>query len=241
MSANSARSICLPCSTSMRPRLVVKSSAAIRPIRLSLGSPSSLNTGHLDVLLGAAVDLADDHVLGDVDETARQVAGVGGAQRGVGETLARAVGRDEVLEHGQALDEVRLDRALDDLALRVRHQPAHAGELADLLEGAARTRVGHHEDGVQLVEVLDHRVRDLVGAGVPEVDDGLVALLLGDQALVVLVLDLRRPRSRSGRGSPALLGGTTTSFLEIVIPACVAYLKPRSLNASSTSEIVVAP
>ena len=36
-------------------------------------------------------------------------------------------------------------------------------------------------------------------------------------------------------------GGTTTSFLEIVIPAWVAYLKPRSLKASSTSEIVVAP
>ena len=35
--------------------------------------------------------------------------------------------------------------------------------------------------------------------------------------------------------------GTTTSFLEIVIPASVAYLKPRSLKASSTIEIVVAP
>ncbi len=38
-----------------------------------------------------------------------------------------------------------------------------------------------------------------------------------------------------------LRGGITTSFLEIVMPAWVAYLKPRSLNASSTSEIVVAP
>ena len=36
-------------------------------------------------------------------------------------------------------------------------------------------------------------------------------------------------------------GGMTTSFLEIVIPAWVEYLNPRSLNASSTSEIADAP
>src|SRR5207253_10093896 len=52
----------------------------------------------LDELLRLAVLVADDHVLGDVDETARQVARVGGPKRGVGETLAGAVGGDEVLE-----------------------------------------------------------------------------------------------------------------------------------------------
>ncbi len=36
-------------------------------------------------------------------------------------------------------------------------------------------------------------------------------------------------------------GGTTTSFLEIVMPACVAKRKPRSLNASSTWEMAEAP
>ncbi len=155
-----------------------------------MGSPPALNTGHLDVLLGAAVGLADDHVLGDVDQTPRQVAGVGGAQRGVGEALSRAVRGDEVLEHRQALHEVGLDRALDDFALRVGHQAAHAGQLADLLERTARAGVGHHEDRVERVEVLDHRVGDLVGGGVPLLDDRLVALLLGDQAHVVLVGDL---------------------------------------------------
>ena len=54
----------------------------------------------------AAVVLGDDDVLRDVDEAAGQVAGVGGLQRGVGETLARAVRRDEVLEHGEAFLEV---------------------------------------------------------------------------------------------------------------------------------------
>ena len=106
----------------------------------------------LDVVLRLAVVVADDHVLRDVDETPRQVSRVGRAQRRVGETLAGAVGRDEVLEHREAFHEVGLDRTLDDLALRIRHQAAHAGELADLRERAAGAGVGHHEDRVQLVE-----------------------------------------------------------------------------------------
>ena len=48
----------------------------------------------------------DDELLGDVDETTGQVAGVGGPQRGVDQTLAGTVGGDEVLEHGQAFTEV---------------------------------------------------------------------------------------------------------------------------------------
>ena len=53
----------------------------------------------LDPVLGAAVVLDDDDVLRHVDQTAGEIARVGGLERGVGETLARAVGRDEVLEH----------------------------------------------------------------------------------------------------------------------------------------------
>ena len=174
----------------MRPRLVVIVTRGDAPDEVVVGLAAVLEHRHLDVLLGAAVGLADDHVLGDVDQTPRQVAGVGGAQGGVGETLSRAVRGDEVLEHRQALHEVGLDRALDDFTLRVGHQAAHPGELADLLERATRTRVGHHEDRVERVEVLDHRLGDLVGGGVPLLDDRLVALLLGDQAVVVLVGDV---------------------------------------------------
>ena len=104
---------------------------------------------HLDAVERAAVLLGDDRVLRDVDETAGQVAGVGGLERRVGETLAGAVRRDEVLEHGQAFAEVRRDRRLDDLARRLGHEAAHAGELADLLRRAAGARVGHHEDRVE--------------------------------------------------------------------------------------------
>src|SRR5215218_2886156 len=73
--------------------------------------------GHGDAPLGAAVALADDHVLGDVDQPPGQVARVGRAQGGVGQALAGAVGRDEVLEHRQALAEVGLDGPRDDVAL----------------------------------------------------------------------------------------------------------------------------
>ncbi len=41
--------------------------------------------------------------------------------------------------------------------------------------------------GLSVVEVRDHRLGDLVGRGVPLLDDRLVALLLRDQAHVVLV------------------------------------------------------
>ena len=124
----------------------------------------------LDAVHRAAVDLVDDDVLRHVDETAGQVARVGGLERRVGQTLAGAVRGDEVLHDGEAFTEVRRDRRLDDLARRLRHQAAHAGELADLLLRAAGARVGHDVDRVEvaarLVELLhlaEHLVGDLLG------------------------------------------------------------------------------
>src|SRR3712207_2993292 len=73
--------------------------------------------------------------------------------------------------------------------LRVGHEAGHPGELADLLERAARSRVGHHEDGVQLVHRLGHGVRDGVGRLRPLLDDSLLALVLGDEAPLVVALD----------------------------------------------------
>ena len=89
--------------------------------------------GDVDAFDGSAVVLRDDHVLRDVDETACEVSRVSSLERGIGEALASAVGRDKVLEHGEAFAEVRLDRRLDDLAGRLGHEAAHTGELADLL------------------------------------------------------------------------------------------------------------
>ena len=77
--------------------------------------------------------LGDDRILRHVHQTAGEVAGIRRLERGIRQTLARAVGRDEVLQHRQPLAEIRGDRRLDDLARRLGHQAAHAGELPDLL------------------------------------------------------------------------------------------------------------
>jgi len=54
---------------------------------------------HVDAVERAAIVLADDHVLRHVDQAAGQVAGVGGLERRIRQALARAVRRDEVLQH----------------------------------------------------------------------------------------------------------------------------------------------
>ena len=74
---------------------------------------------------GLAVVLRDDDVLGDVDQAASQVARVRRAKGGVGETLARPVRRDEVLEDRQTLAERGANGQLDDTTIRVGHQAAH--------------------------------------------------------------------------------------------------------------------
>ena len=88
--------------------------------------------------------LLDDHVLRHVHELARHVAGVGGLERGVGQTLARAVRRDEVFQNRQTFAEVRENRLLDDVAAGLGHEAAQTGELAHLLLVAARAGI-HHE------------------------------------------------------------------------------------------------
>ena len=106
----------------------------------------------------AAVDLADDELLGHVDEPAGQVAGVSGTQGGVSQAFAGAVGRDEVLEHRKAFPERRDDRAGDHFASGVGDQALHTGDLADLLGVTTSARVDHHVQGVEgdLAQALLH-------------------------------------------------------------------------------------
>src|SRR6478609_2487284 len=167
--------------------------------RLHLGvadedAPELLGDRQREATLRAAVLLADDDVLRDVHQTTREVARVGGPQRGVRQTLAGAVRRDEVLEDGQALAVVGLDRARDDLALRVRHEAAHAGDLTDLHPVTTGTRADHAVHGVAVVrlEVLAHDRRDLVRRLGPDLDELLTALVVRDETTVVLLLDLER-------------------------------------------------
>ena len=146
--------------------------------------------GGPDALGGAAVVLADDDILGDVDQAAGQVAGVRGTQGGIGQALAGASAGDEVLQDGQALAEVRLDGDLDGLARGVRHQAAHAGQLADLVHGASGAGVCHHVDGVVLVEAVLQRAGYVLRGLLPLVDDKAVALVVGDEAAAVLLFNV---------------------------------------------------
>src|SRR2546422_7518462 len=158
----------------------------------------------VDVLHRAAVILTHDDILRNVYESSSEIPGVCSFQRGVGQALARAVGRREVLQHGEAFTEVRRDRRLDDLARRLGHEAAHAGELADLLLAAPGAGVGHHVDRVELAallaafELAEHLLRDELGGVRPDVDDLVVALAVGDDAVLVLLLDLLHLLARRG-------------------------------------------
>ena len=113
----------------------------------SMMSSPSFSARDLETQDRAAILLGDRDVLRHVHQAARQVAGVGRLERRVGQTLPGAVRRDEVLEHREPFTEVRLDRALDDLAdaagellLRLGHQAAHAGQLPDLVAASRASR-----------------------------------------------------------------------------------------------------
>ena len=143
----------------------------------------------------AAVLFADDHVLRYVDQTTRQVTGVGRLQCGIGQTFTGTVRRDEVLQYRQTLFEVRKDRVFDDLTafcsrfLRFGHQAAHTGKLANLLFRTTGSRVQHHIDRIETLhvrgEVVEHRLGQLhVDIG-PDIDDLVVTLVVGDKTHVV--------------------------------------------------------
>src|SRR5690606_27163223 len=154
------------------------------------------NRPQVEAVERAAVDLLDDDVLRHVDQTPREVARVGRLERRVGQPLARAVRRDEVLEHREPFTEVRRDGRLDDLARRLGHQAAHARQLADLLLAAARARVGHDVDRVEAtprpvarLHLAEHGVGNPLGDFRPDRDDLVLALAVRDRAFLVLAFD----------------------------------------------------
>lgn len=50
-------------------------------------------------LCAAAVLLADDNILGDIDKSSGEVTGVRGTKCGIGKTFTRTARRDEVFEY----------------------------------------------------------------------------------------------------------------------------------------------
>ena len=96
-----------------------------------------------DAGAGAAILVANDYVLGCIDQLTGHVAGVGGLERGIGKTLTGAVRRDEVLQNGQTLAEARKNRLFDDLTARLGHQTTQTSQLTDLSLVTAGTRIHH--------------------------------------------------------------------------------------------------
>src|SRR5690606_12472315 len=126
--------------------------------------------------VGAAVLLANDHVLRDVDQTTGEVTRVRGPQRGVGETLPRAVRGDEVLQYGETLAVAGLDRPRDDLTLRVGHQTTDRGDLPELEHVTPGARVDHLPQWVVLRKHVLHVPGDLIGRRGPDLDELAAAL-----------------------------------------------------------------
>ncbi len=133
--------------------------------------------GDVDAFDSAAVLVRDDDILRHVDETASEVTRVRGLECGIGQTLTRAVRRDEVLQHGEAFAEVRRDGGLDDFARGLGHQTTHTGELTDLLFGSTGAGIGHDVDRIHgsflvgTLHVVEHLVGDALGDSRPHLDD----------------------------------------------------------------------
>ncbi len=149
-----------------------------------------LDLADLNAVVGAAVVLADDDLLGHVHQTAGQVTRVGGTQSGIGHALSSASGGDEVLQYGQAFTEVGLDGDLDGTAGGIGHQATHTGQLTDLSHTTTGAGVGHHEDGVVAVHGLLQGVGHVGGGLFPGGNGQAVALVVGDKTAAVLPVDL---------------------------------------------------
>src|SRR5260221_7908500 len=154
-----------------------------------------IHGGDPDAVGGAAILLLDDDVLRHVHELAGHVAGIGGLERGVGQTLSGAVGGDEEFQQGQAVAESRENRVLDDVAAGLGHEAAQTGELTHLLFVTTRAGIHHQIDGVVfllalvLFERAEHDAGDLVGAVRPDVHDLVIAFARRDDTLAILLLD----------------------------------------------------
>ena len=149
---------------------------------------------YVNAIAGTAIVLCDDHVLRHVAEAAGEITGIGRLQRRIGQSLAGAVCRDEVLQYVETFAEVRCDGGLDDFTRRLGHQAAHTGELADLLLRSAGAGIGHDVNRIQvtasavvLLHGLEHFLSHAFGDLGPDFDDLVVALTLRNSAFLILL------------------------------------------------------
>ena len=155
-----------------------------------------VNRAHNDAVYSPAICLVDNHVLRRIDQLAGEITGVRRFERGVSQTLARAVGGDEVLQHAKSLAKVRSDWVLENFTGRLRHQSTHAGELTHLLTITARSGIDHQIHRIQFLASLvvfespEHDAGNFVSSVRPDVDNLVVTLAVRDNAFAILLLDL---------------------------------------------------
>ena len=128
----------------------------------------------------AAVILTDDNVLRNVNETSGKISGVSGLKCGIGKGLTCTTCRNEILEDVKTLTEVRLDRYLHGTSVGREHKSTHTCKLTHLGHVTSRTGVGHHLDRIVSVEATLKGCDDILGGLLPDLDDVVVTLFLGE-------------------------------------------------------------
>ena len=132
---------------------------------------------------GFTIPAIDNHILGDIHQTARQIAGIGRPQRRIRQALARAMRRNEKLQRIQALAEMTANRQFDDAPRRIGHQAAHPGQLGNRAEAAFCRARGRHNGNrpIRVKRILNPLLQVILGV-FPFVNRNLIAFLFGHQA-----------------------------------------------------------
>ena len=159
---------------------------------------------HQQAVVGAAIRLGNNQILSNINQTTSQVTGVSCLQSRVGQTLTSTVSRDEVLKYVQTFTEVRSDRRFNNRAVWLGHQTTHTRQLTNLRSGTTSTGVGHHIHGIEgllinflavavkhasRLQVVHHRLGNLIVGLGPQIDNLVVLLALGNQTGSILIFN----------------------------------------------------
>ena len=148
-----------------------------------------IHTGNLVSVL-AAVCLADDQFLGDIDHSSCQITGVGCTESRIGQTFTRSMSGHEVFQYVQTFTEVGLNGKLDGMTGSIGHKSTHTRKLFDLLIGTTGSGVSHHEDVIIFIKTVQKSSCQLVVRLLPGFHDLFVTLFLGDQTTLVVLGNL---------------------------------------------------
>ena len=97
---------------------------------------------------------------------------------------------NEILQYVQTFTEVRLDRKFDGLTGRIRHKSTHTGQLLDLLIGTTGSGISHHVNVIVTVQTVQKCICQVGIRFLPNLDNGSVTLLIGQEAHIEVLRDL---------------------------------------------------